>query len=141
MGAPTQRKRGREEEEEEEEEERCRLCLGGEEDGDGPLLQLCACRGSARGLSTGTPAASPPPGGVPPRSGRVTLYVRVSRDSALRVQPKNAAENRKIAEHTYTLKHHKQTGRDGPGVYNRCNANAPLRKHFPEFLAGYSEYL
>ena len=28
------------------EEERCRLCLGGEE--DGPLVQLCACRGSAR---------------------------------------------------------------------------------------------
>ena len=52
-----QRKRAREEEEEEEEdgeegeeeeeqEERCRLCLGGEE--DGPLLQLCACRGSTR---------------------------------------------------------------------------------------------
>ena len=38
----SQRKRAREE----EEEERCRLCLGGEE--DGPLLQLCACRGSAR---------------------------------------------------------------------------------------------
>ena len=37
-----QRKRAREE----EEEERCRLCLGGEE--DGPLLQLCACRGSAK---------------------------------------------------------------------------------------------
>ena len=36
----------REEEEQEEEGERCRLCLGGEE--DGPLLQLCACRGSAR---------------------------------------------------------------------------------------------
>ena len=34
------------EEEEEEEKERCRLCLGGEE--DGPLLQLCACRGSAK---------------------------------------------------------------------------------------------
>ena len=28
------------------EEERCRLCLGGEE--DGPLVQLCACRGSAK---------------------------------------------------------------------------------------------
>ncbi len=41
-----QRKRAREEEEQEEEGERCRLCLGGEE--DGPLLQLCACRGSAR---------------------------------------------------------------------------------------------
>ena len=41
-----QRKRAREEEQaEEEEEERCRLCLDGEE--DGPLLQLCACRGSA----------------------------------------------------------------------------------------------
>ena len=40
-----QRKRAREEEQEEQ-EERCRLCLGGEE--DGPLLQLCACRGSAR---------------------------------------------------------------------------------------------
>ena len=37
-----QRKRAREE----EEERRCRLCLGGEE--DGPLLQLCACRGSAK---------------------------------------------------------------------------------------------
>ena len=47
MGPATKRKRAREEEgEEEEEEERCRLCLGGEE--DGPLLQLCACRGSAR---------------------------------------------------------------------------------------------
>ena len=42
----SQRKRAREEEQEEEEEERCRLCLGGEE--DGPLLQLCACRGSAK---------------------------------------------------------------------------------------------
>ena len=31
---------------EDAEEERCRLCLGGEE--DGPLVQLCACRGSAR---------------------------------------------------------------------------------------------
>ena len=40
-----QRKRAREEQEQEE-EERCRLCLGGEE--DGPLLQLCACRGSAK---------------------------------------------------------------------------------------------
>ena len=38
-----QRKRAREEAEQQEEEERCRLCLGGEE--DGPLLQLCACRG------------------------------------------------------------------------------------------------
>ena len=39
-----QRKRAREEEE--EEEKRCRLCYGGEE--DGPLVQPCACRGSAK---------------------------------------------------------------------------------------------
>ena len=34
------------EKEMEAEEERCRLCLGGEEDGN--LVQLCGCRGSAR---------------------------------------------------------------------------------------------
>ena len=32
--------------EEEAEEKRCRLCLGGEE--DGPLVQPCACRGTAK---------------------------------------------------------------------------------------------
>ena len=37
-----QRKRAREE----EDEKRCRLCLEGE--ADGPLVQLCACRGSAK---------------------------------------------------------------------------------------------
>ena len=37
-----QRKRAREE----EDERRCRLCLEGE--ADGPLVQLCACRGSAK---------------------------------------------------------------------------------------------
>ena len=37
-----QRKRAREE----EDESRCRLCLEGE--ADGPLVQLCACRGSAK---------------------------------------------------------------------------------------------
>ena len=37
-----QRKRAREE----EEEKRCRLCYGGEE--DGPLVQPCACRGTAK---------------------------------------------------------------------------------------------
>ena len=37
-----QHKRAREE----EEEKRCRLCYGGEE--DGPLVQPCACRGSAK---------------------------------------------------------------------------------------------
>ena len=42
--ARAQRKRAREEEE--EEEKRCRLCYGGEE--DGPLVQPCACRGSAK---------------------------------------------------------------------------------------------
>ena len=31
---------------EEEEEDRCRLCLEGED--DGPLVQPCACRGSAK---------------------------------------------------------------------------------------------
>ena len=31
---------------EEEDEKRCRLCLEGE--ADGPLVQLCACRGSAK---------------------------------------------------------------------------------------------
>ena len=36
-----QRKRARE-----EDESRCRLCLEGE--ADGPLVQLCACRGSAK---------------------------------------------------------------------------------------------
>ena len=37
-----QRKRARED----EDEKRCRLCLEGEE--DGPLVQPCACRGSAK---------------------------------------------------------------------------------------------
>ena len=41
-GTRAQRKRAREE----EEEERCRLCLEGED--DGPLVQPCACRGSAQ---------------------------------------------------------------------------------------------
>ena len=40
------RKRVREEEEQAE-ERRCRLCLGDDED-DGPLVQPCACRGSAK---------------------------------------------------------------------------------------------
>ena len=40
------RKRAREEKEQAE-ERRCRLCLGEDED-DGPLVQPCACRGSAK---------------------------------------------------------------------------------------------
>ena len=32
--------------EEEEEEKTCRLCFSGED--DGPLVQLCACRGTAK---------------------------------------------------------------------------------------------
>ena len=32
--------------EEEEEEKTCRLCFGGED--DGPLVQPCACRGTAK---------------------------------------------------------------------------------------------